>query len=102
MEADAASTLQHYIALPQPLLDSYGYLAVLVAVLIEGFGIPAPGQTLLMAAAFLAARGEMSLALVLALALPACVLGNTLGYVLGRRGVRRLLLRARTSDTRMQ
>jgi membrane protein DedA with SNARE-associated domain len=100
--ADAANTLQHYIALAQPLLDSYGYLAVLVAVFIEGFGIPAPGQTLLMAAVFLAARGEMSLTLVLALALLACVLGNTLGYGLGRRGVRRLLLKARISDARMK
>ena len=70
--------------------------------LIEGFGIPAPGQTLLMTAAFLAVRREMSFALVLALTVLTCVLGNTLGYVLERRGVCRLLLKACISDTRMQ
>jgi membrane protein DedA with SNARE-associated domain len=55
-----------------------------------------------MAAAFLAVRREMSLALVLVLAVLACVLGNTLGYELECRRVCRLLLKARIRDTRMQ
>jgi hypothetical protein len=73
---DAASTLEHYISLAQPVLDQYGYLAVFGAVLVEGFGIPAPGQTMLMAGAILAARGGMSIEWVLVLAFLAAMLGS--------------------------
>jgi membrane protein DedA with SNARE-associated domain len=74
----------HSFALAQPILYHYGYLAIFIAILFEGFGIPAPGQTILMAGAILAARGEVSIALVLVVAFLAGVLGNTLGYVLKR------------------
>jgi membrane protein DedA with SNARE-associated domain len=40
-------------------------MAVFIAILVEGFGVPAPGQTMLMAGAFLAARGGVSITLVL-------------------------------------
>ena len=55
--------------------------------------MPAPGQTLLMAGALLAGRGELSLPAVLATAFAATVLGNAAGYEIGRRGGRPLLLR---------
>ena len=42
--------LMHAIDSVQPLLDRYGYPLVFVAVLVEGFGLVAPGQTILMAA----------------------------------------------------
>jgi membrane protein DedA with SNARE-associated domain len=100
--ADATSTLEHYGALAEPILDQYGYPAVFVAVLVEGFGIPAPGQTLLMAGAILAARGGMSIELVLGLAFLAAVLGNTLGYLLGRWGGRLLLGKVGVNEARMQ
>jgi len=100
--ADAASTLQRYLILAYPLLDSYGYLAIFAAILIEGIGIPAPGQTLLMAGSILSARGKMSLAAVFTLSLLACVLGNTCGYAIGRWGSRRLLPKFRISDTRLR
>lgn len=85
--------LEHYLALAKPLLDQYGYWAVFVSILVEGFGIPAPGQTLMLAAAILAGRGELHIAAVLAIAWSAAVLGDNLGYALGRWGGRRLLLR---------
>ena len=65
---DAETAFRHSFALAQPILDHYGYLAVFIAILVEGFGVPAPGQTILMAGAILAARGEVSIALVLVLA----------------------------------
>jgi membrane protein DedA with SNARE-associated domain len=98
---DAASTLNHYITLAQPVLDQYGYLAVFGAVLVEGFGIPAPGQTMLMAGSILAARGGMSIEWVLVLAFLAAVLGNSLGYLLGRWGGRLILEKVGISETRM-
>lgn len=56
-------------------------------------GIPAPGQTLLMAGALLAGRGDLSLPALLATALAGAVLGNAAGYEIGRRGGRPLLVR---------
>ena len=86
----------------QPLLDRYGYLAVFAAVLVEGFGLVAPGQTLLMAAAFAAARGEVNITLVLLLSFSAAILGNSLGYLIGARGGRPLLYKLRVKEERLQ
>jgi len=99
---DAASAMEHYAVVAEPVLDQYGYLAVFGAVAVEGFGIPAPGQTLLMAGAILAARGGMSIELLLVVAFLAAVLGNSLGYLLGRWGGRLLLGKLGVSDARMQ
>jgi membrane protein DedA with SNARE-associated domain len=77
----------------QPLVERYGYAGVAGAVALEGFGIPAPGQSLLMAGALEAARGHMQLMLLLPIAVLAAVLGNSLGYLIGRRGGRPLLRR---------
>lgn len=85
--------LEHHLAAVQPLLDRYGYGAVFLAIFVEGFGIPAPGQMTLIAAALLAARGDLSLTAVLATAVLAAVAGNTVGFALGRWGGRRLLER---------
>ncbi|MEE4378907.1 MAG: DedA family protein [Candidatus Competibacteraceae bacterium] len=98
---DAASTLHHYLTLAQPVLEQYGYLAVFGAVMVEGCGIPAPGQTMLMAGAILAAHGGMSIEWVLALAFLAAVLGNSMGYLLGRWGGRPLLEKVGINEVRM-
>lgn len=100
--ADAATTLAHYLELAEPILHRYGYAAVFGTVVVEGFGIPAPGQTMLMAGSALAARGDLSLTGVLALAFGAAVLGNSLGYLLGRWGGRLLLARLGVSRQRLQ
>jgi membrane protein DedA with SNARE-associated domain len=98
---DAASTLEHYGVLAQPVLDQYGYLAVFGAVAVEGFGIPAPGQTLLMAGALLAAHGSMSIEWLLLWVIVAAVLGNSLGYLLGRWGGRLVLGKVGVSEARL-
>jgi membrane protein DedA with SNARE-associated domain len=76
-----------------PWLDRYGYVALALAISAEGVGIPAPGQTLLIGAALVAAKGGMSVPLVIACALAATLAGDNLGYLIGRRGGRRLVLR---------
>jgi membrane protein DedA with SNARE-associated domain len=81
------------VAAFMPYIEKYGYWAVAGAILPEGFGIPAPGETALVAAALLAARGDMSLSAVLAAAFWAAVAGNTVGYGLGCFGGRPLILR---------
>jgi membrane protein DedA with SNARE-associated domain len=87
------SSLSHHLEAVQPLLERWGYLAVFVAIFAEGCGIPAPGQTLLIAAAILAARGELWLGLLLATAVCAAAGGNLAGYAIGRLGGRPVLER---------
>ena len=41
--------LEQAVARVQPLFHRYGYLAVFLAILVEGVEIPAPGQTFLIA-----------------------------------------------------
>ena len=57
------------VARVQPMVDRYGYPAVFLTILVEGVGIPAPGQTILIAAALNAAHGHLSIVWVMILAL---------------------------------
>ncbi len=85
--------LAHYLDLAGPYLHQYGYVAVFFMVLVEGFGVPAPGQTLIIAGGLLAARGDMHIAVLTTVAWSAAVLGDNIGYAIGRYGGRRLVLR---------
>src|SRR4051794_41929903 len=55
-------------------------------------GIPLPGETALITASILAARGRFDIATVIAIAACAAIIGDNLGYLIGRRGGRKLLL----------
>jgi membrane protein DedA with SNARE-associated domain len=79
------------LARVQPLLQRYGYSAAALAVMVEGMGIPTPGQTLLMASALEAAAGKMNIALLLILVTTAATIGNSIGYAIGRWGGRVVL-----------
>src|SRR3954447_5382063 len=69
-------------------------LPVMVLVIAgESMGLPLPGETALIAAAILASRGKLDIVAVIALAATAAIVGDNLGYLIGRRGGRRLLLR---------
>jgi len=76
-----------------PLLDRYGYLAIAGIVGVESFGVPAPGETILVAAAVYAGAGRLNIAGVAAVGFLAAVIGDTIGYAIGRAGGRRLVLR---------
>jgi membrane protein DedA with SNARE-associated domain len=76
-----------------PYLQQYGYAAVFGALLLESFGLPLPGETMLIAGALLAARGGMHLVPLLLSAWAAAVLGDNIGYAIGRFGGRRLITR---------
>ncbi|GMT41565.1 MAG: DedA family protein [bacterium] len=85
----------------EPVLTEYGLLIIFVAITIEGFGIPAPGQSLLIAGALLSTRGQFDINLLLISALFAAFTGSTLGYIIGRVGGRKLLLRLPLSPSRL-
>jgi len=99
---DAESALHHSLTLAQPILSHYGYSAVFIAILLEGFGVPVPGQTILMAGSILAARGDLSITAVLALAFLADLFGNAIGYGLGRWGGRLVLRKAGVNEARIR
>ncbi|WP_333778885.1 DedA family protein [Streptomyces sp. IBSBF 3136] len=71
-----------------PLLDHYGYWAVGAIVLVEDFGVPAPGETILLAAGVFAGAGRLNIVAVAAIAFVAAVLGDNIGYLIGRSGGR--------------
>jgi membrane protein DedA with SNARE-associated domain len=94
--------LERAVARVQPFLDRYGYPAVFLTVMVEGFGLVAPGQTLLIAAALTAAKGHLNIAWVVIWAFTAAVLGNSLGYLIGRRGGRPLLHKIKVNEQRLE
>ena len=66
-----------------PVLDHYGYLALVISIFLEGIGVPMPGQSLMIAASILASRGVMNLPTVMIVSWLACFIGNSCGYLLG-------------------
>jgi membrane protein DedA with SNARE-associated domain len=67
-----------------------GYGALFALVLAESAGVPVPGETALLAAGALAGAGKLSLPIVIGVAAIASIIGDNLGYWLGRRGGRRV------------
>jgi membrane protein DedA with SNARE-associated domain len=74
----------------EPTLDHYGYLAVVGLVFIEDFGIPVPGETVLILAAVYAGDGRLNIGLVILLAFLGAILGDNVGFAIGHYGGRRL------------
>jgi membrane protein DedA with SNARE-associated domain len=102
LESAARRGFDRSLAKVQPLLDRYGYGAAFAAVVVEGMGIPTPGQTLLIASALEAAAGRMNIALLLLLVTLAATAGNSIGYAAGRWGGRMVLNRLRVNPQRQQ
>jgi membrane protein DedA with SNARE-associated domain len=72
----------------------HGLPLLFIVVMLESFGIPVPGETALIAFGLLAAQGHYSIAVVIAVAAAAAIIGDNLGYwVLGRLGGRALFQR---------
>lgn len=76
-----------------PILDHYGYLAVGGLVLLEDFGVPVPGETILIAAAVYAGAGRLNVVAVGLIALVAAIVGDNVGFAIGHFGGRPLVLR---------
>ncbi len=76
-----------------PLLDHYGYIAIGSFVMLEDFGVPVPGETILIAAAVYAGAGRLNVFAVGLIAVVAAVVGDNIGYAIGRFGGRALVLR---------
>ena len=76
------------------LIAHYGYLAIFVVVALESAGVPMPGETILISSAVYAgSTGQLNIALIVAAAAAAAILGDNVGYWVGRRWGMPLLLR---------
>jgi membrane protein DedA with SNARE-associated domain len=72
---------------------AFAYPAVFLMIGTESSGIPVPGETTLIAAAILASQGKLAIVPVIALAAAGAIVGDNIGYLIGRRGGRWLLER---------
>jgi membrane protein DedA with SNARE-associated domain len=70
------------------LIHIAGYPLLVLLVMSESSGIPVPGETALIAASLLASRGDLDIALVIVLAAAAAIVGDNIGYMIGRKGGR--------------
>jgi membrane protein DedA with SNARE-associated domain len=52
---------------------------------LESMGIPSPGETALVLAAVLASQGKLQIWLVLVIGIASAIMGDNIGYLLGRR-----------------
>lgn len=75
------------------LIEVAGYPLLFVLVMAESSGLPIPGETALIAAAVLASRGKLDIEIVIAVAAAGAIIGDNIGYVIGRKGGRWLLQR---------
>jgi membrane protein DedA with SNARE-associated domain len=75
------------------LVETFGYPLLFGAVAAESSGVPIPGETGLITAAVLASRGKLQIELVIAIAAAGAIVGDNIGYVIGRKGGRWLLER---------
>jgi membrane protein DedA with SNARE-associated domain len=69
------------------------YLVVGLVIGIESMGVPLPGETTLIAAALLASQGDLNLVIVIAAAASGAIVGDSIGYFIGRKAGRGLFER---------
>jgi membrane-associated protein len=71
--------------------SNLGYVALAALIAGETMGVPLPGETALIAGGILASEGHLSIELVIVVAAGAAILGDNVGYWIGRKGGRKLL-----------
>jgi membrane protein DedA with SNARE-associated domain len=69
-----------------------GYPVLFALIAIETMGIPVPGETALFTAGILASRGDLNIEAVIGIGAAAAITGDNVGFLIGRRLGRRLLL----------
>ncbi|HEX4032871.1 MAG TPA: DedA family protein [Solirubrobacteraceae bacterium] len=73
--------------------QNLGYPALGVFVGVEALGVPVPGETAVIFAGLAAASGRLSIVLVIVVASAGAIIGDNIGFLIGRRGGRKLLER---------
>lgn len=73
----------------------WALVLLFVLLTLESLGLPVPGETALIACAVLASQGKLQIEWVIVVAVAAAVIGDNLGYMIGRTGGRKLLYKTR-------
>jgi len=81
------------IVIPTGGLAIVAYLVVGLVIGIESMGVPLPGETTLIAAALLASQGDLRLEFVIGAAAAGAIVGDSIGYYIGRQAGRGLFER---------
>jgi membrane protein DedA with SNARE-associated domain len=77
-----------------PIIENYGYWAIFVIVMLESMGVPMPGETALVTAAvYSGSTHRVDIKLVIAAAAAGAIVGDNIGYMIGRRFGLPLLVR---------
>jgi membrane protein DedA with SNARE-associated domain len=79
------SEFSHLVGDLEGFVQSYGVLAVTIILTLEALGAPVPGESLLVFSALMASRHEMSLSALLVSAWAGSVVGDNIGYLIGRK-----------------
>ena len=82
--------LSHHLA---ALVEHYGLLALFLSVALEALGAPLPGESAIIVAAGAAAEGKLDIRAVATAAFLASILGDNIGYLIGRRFGRGAIVR---------
>ena len=82
-----------YIKTILPYVQQYGYWAIFFAIYMEDFGLPIPGETVLIVCSLFATLGELNLLLVGILGFSGAVLGDNTGFAIGRYAGRKIILK---------
>ena len=91
--SSGAPALPGFLAALGSPLEHYGLWAIALFVLVEDFGIPVPGETVLIAGAVFAGSGRLNIVAVGVVGFLAAVAGDNIGYAIGRFGGRALVER---------
>jgi membrane protein DedA with SNARE-associated domain len=75
------------------LIVAAGYPLLFLVVMGESSGVPVPGETALITGGVLASQGKLQIEFVIAIAAAAAIVGDNIGYVIGRKGGRWILER---------
>lgn len=93
LSSSSPPALPGFLAAVGSYLGHYGYWAILLLVMVEDFGIPVPGETILIAGAIYAGTGRLNVVAVGVVGFAAAVIGDNIGFVIGHFGGRALVLR---------
>jgi membrane protein DedA with SNARE-associated domain len=91
----ALISLEHGLdpTLVQNVLQQWGYGVIFGAMLLENAGLPLPGETVTLLGGYAAGSGQLNVLGVMAAAAGGAILGDNLGYWVGRRVGWGLILR---------
>ena len=75
----------------RPYINHYGYWAIFFGVFLESLGLPVPGETLIIVAGLVAAKGVLNFSWIVILTIIATFIANEISFAIGYWGGNNLL-----------